>query len=435
MIALAVTAAILGELCGEPPPAAAPDHQAATRYVEIGDAERAAGHARTAAVAYRAALAREAGNEPAKRGLAAVCQRDAPAPTSEDELTAGIERFKAGDLGEARRHLDAAARGEGAAAAGAHFFLGVIALRSGERAQALRELGLAAADPGYAEPAAELRRLARRQGRVSLSLLVAAEWDSNVRLLPEAPPTASSGEPLSDGRLLTVGAVSWRPLRGVSLSGSLAWRKHQSFDELDLLSARGQLSGELARGRHRLGGRGEADVDLQAGETYGTAQEVAAWYAWERSPGTSLGTRYSLRRRVLDAAEAEGFTGAVHALALSGSLRLSHAVGLGVELEGARELTRDPLLESWTAAATAEAQLTPGAGLRLTASASLGRAWFDVERRDVRGSGSLEAEIDLHDHLALVAGVDLEREVSTDAAFRFTKLVLRAGVAGYLGLP
>jgi hypothetical protein len=434
VIALAVTAAVLGELCAPPPPAtAARDPAAAARYVEIADAERAAGHARTAATAYRAALARDPASAPARAGLAALCA--APARSPADELAAGLARFRAGDHAAAQAHFAAATRGAGEVGAGAHFFLGVIALRAGERSQAMRELSIAAAAPAYAAPAAELRRLARRQGKLALSVLIAPEWDSNVRLVPDAPATTLASDAESDAAILGVATAALRPAAALSLGGTVAWRRHVRMTETDLVAARGQLDVELTRGVHRLGARGELAVDTVGGDLYGAAQQGSVSYAWEPAPGAAAAARYALRRRAYDAAESEVFSGVVHAAGLSGRVRAARALQLGGELGGGRERTRDPALDAWTAGATLEARLSPAAGLRYTLSGGVTRGWYDGGRRDLRFAGSLDAELDLGDHFALVAGADLDRADSTDAAYGYTRLVVRAGVAAFVGLP
>src|SRR5436305_351565 len=72
---IAILAAAIADLCGPAPAPVAPaDPEDAARYVQVADDARAAGDVRVAAVAYRAALARDPSSAAARTALAELCR-------------------------------------------------------------------------------------------------------------------------------------------------------------------------------------------------------------------------------------------------------------------------------------------------------------------------------------------------------------------------
>ena len=423
MSAALAVAALVVELCVAPPPTATRSRAEATAYVAVGDAERTSGHAVTAAVAYRAALAHDPTNAPARAGLDAVCATESLSPAM--ALLAAIDRYHAGDLPGARSRLEVAAQGPAELAAGAHFFLGMIAVRSGQRQLALAELAHAAAEPSYATAALEMRRLVRRQGPVVLSLLVAPEWDSNVGLLADNPATGN--EVAADGDLMSALAVTVRSGRVLSLAANALVRKRFRLTDHDLMSARGAASLEQGKVQVVLGG----GADVVGGEAYGGV--VSGSVTAHLGP---LDARYELRRRLYWADDAADYTGWIHGAVLVARGRPATGLELSVEVLGERELTRADALDAWAVGGTLGAAWRPLAGLRLGISADARGAFYDDgQRRDLRYGGELEAELDVSDHLSLVAALEVLRQESTFVDSRYLKVVARAGVSGTLGLP
>jgi tetratricopeptide (TPR) repeat protein len=195
--------------------AGAPDPETAAAYLEIGEEELARGSRDAAAAAFRAAAEADPGDERPRAALRTLCDA-APA----DPLARGLRLMDAGELrgaAEAFREARAARPspsaallegicryelGEDAAAvaalreaevhpphrAEASFYLGLLALRAGERERAVALLDAARASPALEVPADELARAARLGGRVVLSLAAEAGWDSNVNLAPTGDP-------------------------------------------------------------------------------------------------------------------------------------------------------------------------------------------------------------------------------------------------------
>jgi hypothetical protein len=116
---------VIADLCTEVAPAPA-DPADAAAYAQTGDDARAAGDLRIAAIAYRKATA--LGDLRAKQALAELCRADAE-PGDENALQTAIGLIGRGELGAARRLLERIVANGTSSAAGAQFFLGVIALR------------------------------------------------------------------------------------------------------------------------------------------------------------------------------------------------------------------------------------------------------------------------------------------------------------------
>ncbi|WP_375769818.1 hypothetical protein NR798_02730 [Archangium gephyra] len=242
-----LVAALLAEpgLCGPVPPLATPDPAAAALYVEVAEAEQAAGDPETALVAWREVLRREPRNARARAALKTLCRGDR---ASEDDTEAAAASLLSG--------LSLFERGEDAAAAvafrealaepelvdTASFFLGVLALREGRASEAgaFFDAAVASSDEGLARRAGELRLRAAREGRVALSVRLGSEYDSNVDLAPDGTRRQGGS---ADGVGTGFAELRVRPWgqRGpfARLSGS--YRGHLSFTGFDMAGAGGAL--------------------------------------------------------------------------------------------------------------------------------------------------------------------------------------------------
>src|SRR5207245_5236088 len=115
----------------------------------------------------------------------------------------------------------------------AQLFLGLISLRQGGGEAAARSFEAAAArDPTLAPTATSLLRLARREGRVVLSLLAGPSGDSNGDLAPDGAPT--SGGSADSGGTIAAG-VPLRPSgqRGPCVSARAIDRKLLAFTPIE----------------------------------------------------------------------------------------------------------------------------------------------------------------------------------------------------------
>jgi tetratricopeptide (TPR) repeat protein len=254
-----LVAALLAEsgLCGPVTPEATPDPAAAAPYVEVAEAEQAAGDRETALVAWREVLRREPRNARARAALKSLCREtpdaarpperpgaDTP-PREEDAaaaaLLSGLTLFERGE-DEAAVASFRQALAEPELADTASFFLGLMALREGRASEAHAFFTTAAAssDAGLARRAEELRLQAGREGRVVLSVRLGSEYDSNVDLAPDGTRRQSGS---ADGVGLGLAELRLRPWgqRGPYARVSGHYRGHRSFHDFDLAGAGGTL--------------------------------------------------------------------------------------------------------------------------------------------------------------------------------------------------
>ncbi len=247
-----LVAALLAEsgLCGPVTPEASTDPAAAASYVEVAEAEQAAGNRETALVAWREVLRREPRNTRARAALKALC-RETPAASTPSEkgeedpaaaaLLSGLSLFERGeDEAAAASFRQALAAPE--LADTASFFLGLMALREGRASEASAFFTTAAAssDAGLARRAEELRLQAGREGRVTLSVRLGSEYDSNVNLVPDDTRLKSGS---ADGVGLGLAELRLRPWgqRGPYARVSGQYRGHLSFHDFDMAGAGGSL--------------------------------------------------------------------------------------------------------------------------------------------------------------------------------------------------
>ncbi|HEX8437676.1 hypothetical protein [Archangium sp.] len=253
-----LVAALLAEsgLCAPVTPEGTPDPAAAAPYMEVAEAEQAAGDRETALVAWREVLRRDSRNARARAALKALC-RETPAASTppappggntaprEDEaaaaLLAGLSHFERGE-DEAAAASFRQALAEPELADTAAFFLGLVALREGRasEASAFFTTAAASADAGLARRAEELRLQSGREGRVALSVRLGSEYDSNVDLAPDGTRRQAGS---ADGVGLGLAELRLRPWgqRGPQARISGQYRGHLSFHAFDLAGAGGTL--------------------------------------------------------------------------------------------------------------------------------------------------------------------------------------------------
>ena len=336
----------------------------AERYAAVGDKERELGDRRTAAIAYRRALELDPRHAQARAGLSAV-YRTIPPIGNDSGADADGDRSVAKTTSTALCWLIRLATGTAHAtaspspsatpdlAAAASFFLGMMAYREGDGRTAMQAFDRAAEDPEYQSFARPSRRLAARNRRLALMLLVQSEYDSNVKLLPTTPPPMSSlGRPVADLALLGVTAVAIRLLPALALHNTLLARRQVELREHDLVIENPSLALQSYRGRHQGGVRLEVDWQWLNGLLYQQAQQGAVEYRYLSTGSYGLRTGYVLRRRTFDQGRAD-FDGYVHTAALEGGRGWrggASAVGglCGVHEQTARrELAHSGLARSW----------------------------------------------------------------------------------------
>ncbi|KFA94735.1 hypothetical protein [Archangium violaceum] len=242
-----LVAALLAEpgLCGPVTPLASPDPAAAAPYVEVAEAEQAAGDTETALIAWREVLRREPRHARARAALKKLCQgntaAEAEAEAAAASLLSGLSLLERGeDVAAAAAFREALTEQE--LVDTASFFLGVLALREGraDDAGTFFDAAATSSDEGLARRAGALRLRAAREGRVSLTGRLGGEYDSNVDLAPDGTRRQGGS---GDGVSTALAELSVRPWgqRGPYARVSGNYRGHLRFPGFDLAGAGGAL--------------------------------------------------------------------------------------------------------------------------------------------------------------------------------------------------
>ena len=233
------------DLCAPVTPEAPADPPGVAPYVEVAEAEQAAGETQTALVAWREVLRRDPRNARARAAMKALCREKSATHEEGEEaaaaLLSGLAFFERGEEASAavafRRALAAPELADTAS-----FFLGLLALREGrgDEARALFTTAAASSDVGLARRAEELRTRAEREGRVMLSVRLGSEYDSNVDLTPDDTRRRGGS---SDGVGLGLAELRLRPWgeRGPYARLVGHYRGHLCFTDFDLAGAGGTL--------------------------------------------------------------------------------------------------------------------------------------------------------------------------------------------------
>jgi hypothetical protein len=471
LLALLLTAA---DPCAPVVAEASPDPAAAAAYRQIGDDERAAGSAETAAVAYRAAAARDPADAASRRALQALCAgASAPADPFQDglrlmeaqdfraaaaafaeargaggdlsaALLEGICEYRLGRDEAAARLLRAAeARPEHADLA--RFYLGLLALRAGAGAQASALFAQASGNRTLGVLAADLSRVARENARLVVTLAAEAGADSNPTL---APTSATSGGRtgammMNGGGLWGLGGqILYRPTgpSGPYLRGAGSLRQLpqlQAYDLGGLEAAAGwQLGGD---------GRGALAEYAYAYRTFGDAPYLSAHRltaaGWLVAGGLAWSARYAAHFEDYPSASLGGYSGVLHraearaALPVGAGGLVALAYGLG------RDATRLAITSYLEHGPRAEWRALVGPRLRLGLSAGVTFRDYDafdavvgVTRRDRYLDGAALAEWDLGEGWTAHLALEGRRALSNAAAFEYDRVVPTVGIAWQLGL-
>lgn len=485
MIAAAALAAVAlaaapPDPCAPVPPEATPDPAAAALYRAVGDEQRRAGSADTATAAYRDALARDPSDGRSRAALAALCEAakhegafqrglarmesgDRPGaiaafeearaagPDASAALLEGICWYELGDDGRARPLL-AEAEGDPAHRESARFFLGLVALRGGRSREAAALLASSATDRRLGPMAMDLARLARREGRVVLSVLLDGGWDSNVDLTPDLAGQPASAGDTSTG-VTALARVAPGGDTGPYLTATATWRNQARYDALDVLGG-GVFAGWQAghAGRYLLG---EAGWEYRAlgGEPYLSAPRLLGTARLDLGDAASGGVTYLARwERFLpayfaryDAAEPGadvGYSGLRHFAEADVTWDLARARSSAtVAWHGGWDAAHDPALAWGEHGPRAALRLALSRDVRLGLDAAFTwRAYqaFDPALGALRADRYLDAaavlERDLGDRWTLRASLVARKAFSNVPDFAYTRIVPTLGIAWTAGL-
>lgn len=440
------------------------DAAAAAAYRKAGDAERAAGSLETAAVAYQAALARDPSDRTSRRALDQLCRDSASsfrrglARMDEGDLRGAIAAFHQAREGgadpsaalvEGVCHYELGEDGEArdllreAAAAPAHreaaqFYLGLIALRGGESSEAVRLLDAAAASPGFAPVASDLARLARRTGKLVLSVLAESGWDSNAQLAPSGTPLATS----NDGSFGLTGTGLYRPMgeSGPYLRASGLYRQQARFTDLDFGGASAAAGWQLAHGDRGLLGEYNYDYRFLGGSSFLSAHRLLVG-GWIPAGKLTLGASYYARFESYPAALYAPFSGTLQRAEVTAGVRIGRNGRLGLGYHYARDAVERAELSWGEHGPGAELRLQVAPRVRVGMNAALSLRDYDavdpnlaLKRSDTYLDAVGLVEWDFADRFTLRFSLDGRKAFSNATEFDYTRLIPVLGVAYVMGM-
>jgi len=468
MMGLLLALALLADdPCAPAPPAAVtPDPAAARAYREVAEAERQAGAAETAALAYREALARDPEDQASRTALDALCRERGPAAP----FQRGLREMETGDLRAAVRSF-AEARGAGAGASAAllegvcayelgddagararfaearedpahrdaaDLYLGLLALREGDRDAAVRALESAGQDPQLSALVAPLARAAQRTGRLVLAALAASGWDSNAQLAPSGTPIDTS----SDGQLDAAASALYRPLgeSGPYLSGRGLLHQQFRFGDLDSWGLAGAAGWQLGRGRRALFAEYGYEYRTLGGSPFLSAHGVRA-AGWAPAGPLTVSATYLLRFESYQGALYQPFSGTFQAGEANASGRLTPKARLVLGYRLSRDGVDLPQLSFVEHGPRASLRLDVSPRGRLVVDAAFSWRAYDaldpqlgLVRSDTYLDGAAALEWDLTARTFVRVSVEARQAWSNAAGFTYFRLAPSVGMGWVAGL-
>lgn len=322
----------------------------------------------------------------------------------------------------------------------AEFYRGLVALRAGRSDDAARLLERASTDPELGQTALGLARLARRGGRLGLSIFAESGWDSNVDLTPDAS-RVRSGTGDADTGITAVGRFSPLGESGPFLRATAQLREQARYDVLDLRGGGVAAGWQAGRGARYLLAEGGYDRQDLGGAPYLTAPRALGAARVPLSTETSLGATYLARWESFHTEIAAPYGGLRQLGEVDLTLLLGGRGSATLAWRGVRDGAREPALASFEQGPRVGLRLELGPRARAGLDASL--AWrtydaLDPGLRAVRADTALAAgatlELDLADRWSLRLGVAGRKELSNVPELSWTKLAPSLGIAYTVGL-
>jgi tetratricopeptide (TPR) repeat protein len=415
----------------------------AAPYVEVAEAEQAAGDTETALVAWREVLRRDPRHARARAAVKSLCRGKSETREEGEEAAALLSGLALLEKGEDAAAAVAFRRAlaEPELADTASFFLGLLALREGRagEARAFFTTAAASSDAGLARRAEELRLQAEREGRVTLSVRLGSEYDSNVDLAPD--DTRRQGGS-TDGVGLGLAELRLRPWgqRGPYARLSGHYRGHLRFTGFDLAGAGGSLGWAHGGLSSRLSAEYGFDALVLGGAPYLRAHrlQVAA-----RAPvgPVVLEASGAMRREDFQDTLYAGYSGWRSTARLDAEWSPAEPLTLSAGWYGGLVRTRDGVLGFVEHGPRAELRVRLRPGLRLLGEA--GYTLRDYENFDTplgarREDGYLDAgaalEWDVAAHWSLQASMGWRGASSNVPELAYGRLVGGLGLVWTRGL-
>jgi hypothetical protein len=319
----------------------------------------------------------------------------------------------------------------------ASLYLGLAALRAGAAGEAASFFEAAAASPSISRVAGDLARLARREGRLVVSLLAESGWDTNVNLAPSGPVGAAE----DDGSFALVASALLRPrgTQGPYLRATGALHQQLALGAYDFgaLDAAGgwqarlgplSLLGEYGYGRRTLGG-----------DSFLAAHRLLASAAL-RHRGVTFSATY-LARFEDYAPEWDAFSGVLHRAEARVSFPVGRRAWLALAYGLGRDLADAEVVSFVEHGPRAELRVALGRRARVGAEVGVSSRRYDAydailgaTRGDVALDGAVLAELDLSDRVSARASLLARRLTSNVPAMEYDKLVPAVGLSWTAGL-
>lgn len=476
LLSIAVGAA---DACAAVEPASAPDPAAAARYRQVGDAERAAGSRDTAVIAYRTAAALDPGDTASHDALRALC---AGAATQEDAFREGLRRMQSGDLRGAIAALEPLER-EGDPSAAllggvcrfelgefieadrllreaesapehrhvAAFYRGLIALRRGDGPQAATLFDAASVNPALSFLAADLARVAHRNGKLVLSFLAQSGLDSNVPLAPSGPSSSTGGGMMGggsgammngDGLYGLAATALYRPtgVSGPYLRGGGFLQRNFRLDSYD-------TDGVEAAGGMQIdrGGRGLAAEYAYQYRGFGGAPYLSAnrllGSGWITRLGLTWGLTYFAQLEDYRSSSFSAFSGVMHRADVRSTRALGGRGWLTISYRVARDVAKVNITRFTEHGPQVDLRVLLSPRVRVGVGASLGFRGYDAfdatlgaRRRDTYVDGAAFGEYDLRPNWTARLSLQGRRATSNVAAFEYDKVVPMLGLVYVIGM-
>jgi len=348
LLALLIAAA---DPCAPPEPANPPDPAAAQVYVEVGESENAL-------EAFREALRLDPTNARAQAGFQAACRpRDerfkrartlmdagdraaairlfeelrAEGPSPPAALLEGICLYELEQDGPAETLL-LEAEGDESVADSARFFLGLIARRRGEQAEAERLFAdLAQGTSPMREQADRLLRESRAERPFSISLLAESGYDSNATLSPSGAPVGG------DGLGSLAAALVWKPIDGLFARATGFYRAQTQLYDYNLGAAGGALGYVLGPASRQLAAEYDYDFVALGNAPYLSANRLAV--AGRLGFGAlALSAALAVRFENYRTGTTSAFSGTLYGGQLSATVRVANGAWIELSYCGARDL-------------------------------------------------------------------------------------------------
>ncbi len=443
--------------CAPPEPAAKKDPALAQAYVEVGESEADHPDAREA---FLEALRLDPANARAQAGFQAACRPQddrfnrarslmdagdraaairlfeevrAEGPSPPAALLEGICLYELEQDGPAETLLLEAESDESVADS-ARFFLGLIARRRGEQAEAERLFAdVAQGTSPVREQADRLLRESRAAPALSISLLAESGYDSNVTLSPSGAPVGG------DGLGSLAAALSWKPIGGLFARATGFYRAETQLYDYNLGAVGGALGYVLGPASRQLSAEYDYDFVALGNAPYLSANRLVV--SGRLGLGAlSLAAAYGARFENYRTSTTSPFSGTLHGALLSAALRVAESAWVEVSYRGARDLAMYPETSYLEHGPAAALRLASGA-FRASAEASAAFRLYDamdpalgVQRRDVLLDAAAVGEWDLTDRFTLRLSLGGRDAISNVPELTYVRGYATLGVAFASGL-